>query len=335
MSAGFRLDRVDESPHEPDSSPSWNESVYANAFDPVRKVGGWLRVGNRINEGAAEVSVCLYLPDGRVACQFGKPKITTHRTWDASGLSFRVDAPFEKVTVDYDGPVFLLSDPTLLRQPKQAFTPEHQVPCTLHWEQTSLTPPHGGEPLTPEQPTAYGRDFSLGHFNLHTKVRGHITVGSESFPFDGHGWRDHSWGPRYWQNLFAHRLFTANFGDELGLTLHKIEDADGTVRRLGTLFSGAGTGYEDVLDLDVAVRWSREQVPVGADLRFRTGRRRGAVAVRVLTMAPLRNKRQVGDAVVESRIHEAFAEYEMGGRIGYGMFELVDLIKDGRVAGYP
>ncbi len=242
MTAGFRLEHSDESPHTPDSSPSWNESVYGNAFDPVRKVGGWLRVGNRINEGAAEVSVCLYLPDGRVACQFGKPKISTHQTWNAGGLSYRVDAPFAKVTFDYDGPVYLLDDPTVLRRPKEAFTPEHQVPCTLHWEQSSLTAPHGGEPLTADQPTAYGRDFSLGHFNLHTKVRGQISVGSESFPFDGQGWRDHSWGPRYWQNLFAHRLFTANFGDDLGLTLHKIEDADGTVRRLGTFFQGGRHG---------------------------------------------------------------------------------------------
>ncbi len=52
-------------------------------------------------------------------------------------------------------------------------------------------------------------------------------------------------------------------------------------------------------------------------------------------MAPLRNRRAVGDAIVESRIHEAFAEYAMDGRTGYGMFELVDLVRDGRMAGYP
>ena len=36
---GFRLDPADELPHTPDASPSWNESVYGNAFDPVHQVG--------------------------------------------------------------------------------------------------------------------------------------------------------------------------------------------------------------------------------------------------------------------------------------------------------
>ena len=332
---GFRLDPSDEHPHPPDASPSWNESVYGNAFDAVRKVGGWLRIGNRINEKAAEVSVCMYLPDGRVACQFGKPSITTHEVFSAGGLSYRVDTPFEKATFDYEGRVYLLSDPGLLRHPKQAFVPAHEVGCSLHWEQTSLTPVHGGEPISEAQPTAYGRDFSLGHFNLHTKVGGHLTVGREHFAFDGHGWRDHSWGPRYWQNLFAHRLFTANFGDDLGVTIHRIEDRDGTVRRLGTLFSGRGAAYQEVTDLDVTVDWSEGQEPLGAAIRFRTPTRRAAMSVRVLTMAPLRNRRQVGDAIVESRIHEACAEYTMDGRTGYGMFELVDLVTEGRLAGYP
>ena len=174
--SGFRLDASDEYPHAPDASPSWNESVYGNAFDPVKKVGGWLRVGNRINERAAEVSVCLYLPGGRVACLFGKPDITTHETWNAGGLSYKVHQPFARATFDYDGPVYLLDDSTLLRRPKEAFAPAHQVPCTLHWEQTSLTHAHGGEPLTADQPTAYGRDFSLGHFHLHTRVKGRLTV---------------------------------------------------------------------------------------------------------------------------------------------------------------
>jgi hypothetical protein len=331
---GFRLDPSDELPHAPDASPNWNESVYGNAFDPVHKVGGWLRIGNRINEKSAEVSVCLYLPDGRVACQFAKPTLTTHEVFSAGGLSYRVEAPLQKVTFDYDGKVYLLADPTLLRRPKDAFVPAHEVPCTLHWEQTSLTPVHGGEPLSLAQPTAYGRNFSLGHFNLHTKVQGHLAVGAEHFAFDGHGWRDHSWGPRYWQNLFAHRLFTANFGDDLGITVHKIEDPDGTVRRLGTIFSGVGAPYEDILDLDVTVDWA-DQVPTGASIRFRTATRRSALSVRVVTMAPLRNRRAFGDAIIESRIHEAFAEYSMEGRIGYGMFELVDLVREGRMAGYP
>ncbi len=35
----------------------------------------------------------------------------------------------------------------------------------------------------------YGRDFSRGHFNQHTRVTGAITVGEQSWTIDGAGWQ--------------------------------------------------------------------------------------------------------------------------------------------------
>ena len=71
--AGLRLEPRDELPHTPDAAENFNECVYANGFDARLQMGGWMRLGNRVNEGYAELSVCLYLPDGRVACQFQRP----------------------------------------------------------------------------------------------------------------------------------------------------------------------------------------------------------------------------------------------------------------------
>src|SRR6185437_13421575 len=61
---GYRLDAQDEYPHPPSAEPHFNESVYCNGFDRRTGAGGWMRLGNRVNEGYAELSVCLYLPDG-------------------------------------------------------------------------------------------------------------------------------------------------------------------------------------------------------------------------------------------------------------------------------
>jgi hypothetical protein len=330
---GLRLEPADEHTHVPDASPSFSESVYANAFDPTSRVGGWMRLGNRYNERIAEVSVCLYLPDGRVACRFGKPAIASYERLSAGGLVYEVDAPFERVTMEYAGPVFVLDDPDLLRRPKEAFVEGRRAPCSVRWVQTSLSPPHGGEPVSADQATAYGRDFSLGHFNLHTKVDGEIAIGGERFAFDGLGWRDHSWGPRDWQTLHAHRLLTACFDVGLGVMIHKIEDRDGAVRRLGTLLVDGR--YEEVTDLDMAIRWNERREPIGADVRFRTAARRGALSARVMALAPLRSRRQAGDVVLESRILEASAELELDGRVGYGMFELIDAMTAGQPAGFP
>ena len=57
-------------------------------------MGGWVRMGNRPNEGYAEMTVCLYLPDGRVAFNYKRPKIDGHEAHDAGGLRFEVIAPY-------------------------------------------------------------------------------------------------------------------------------------------------------------------------------------------------------------------------------------------------
>jgi len=67
----------DEFLHQPDTASNFNESVYCNAFNMTSPVGGWMRLGNRVNEGHAELSVCLYLPDGRIAVAFER----RHRVW--------------------------------------------------------------------------------------------------------------------------------------------------------------------------------------------------------------------------------------------------------------
>ena len=46
------------------SETNFNESVYFNFFDPAQQRGGFLRIGNRANEGYAEMTVIVWNPDG-------------------------------------------------------------------------------------------------------------------------------------------------------------------------------------------------------------------------------------------------------------------------------
>jgi hypothetical protein len=65
--------------------------MYLNGFDVDQEVGGWFRLGNRANEGSAEMSVCLHLPGGRVGSTFGRPKVDTNTEMRAGGLADLVD----------------------------------------------------------------------------------------------------------------------------------------------------------------------------------------------------------------------------------------------------
>ena len=72
----MRRNPEDDYLHRPEAANNFNESRYYNWFDPQVSMGGWVRMGNRVNEGYAELTVCLYLPDGRVAFMFKRPRIT-------------------------------------------------------------------------------------------------------------------------------------------------------------------------------------------------------------------------------------------------------------------
>lgn len=332
MSA-FRLDRQDEFPHVPTADANFNESVYTNAFAADGSVGGWMRLGNRANEGFAELSVCLYLPGGRVACQFQRPPIASNQAFCAGGLAYEVRAPFERVGMQYRGEVLLLEDPEAMRDPRAAFARAPRRDCEVVFEHTAASPMHGGEPTREGQPTMYGRDFSLGHFNQHTRARGHIAVGTERFALDGFGWRDHSWGPRYWTNIYFYRLFIANFGPDRGFMLLKITDRAGHTRRCGVLqYDGE---YEEIIDLDVMTEWTARKDPRAMRLGVRTARRAVRIDGEIATCVPLRNRRKVGDVDLESRIAEGFTRWRWDERSGFGMTEYIEVLEDGVPVGYP
>ena len=123
------LDPSDEYPHEPDPAPNYNESMYLNVFDEDQEIGAWFRLGNRVNEGYAEMTVCLYLPGGRIGFLYGRPAITTNEKMDAGGLRIEVVTPFEHLRITYEGQVCLLDDPLQMADPRTALSENPMVDC--------------------------------------------------------------------------------------------------------------------------------------------------------------------------------------------------------------
>lgn len=330
----FKLVASDEYPHPPEPSPNFNESVYVNAFDAASGVGGWMRIGNRANEGYAELSVCLYLPDGKVACRFARPTIADNARFSAGGLAVEVLDPLKAIRTTYDGELMLLDDPDALRTPETLDRAGRKVAGSVSWTHDAASPLHGGLPAREDVEPMYGRDFSRAHFNQHSRVTGHLKVGDREWRFDGHGWRDHSWGPRYWQAIWFYRLFTANFGDGRGFMMLKITDRDGRARRLGVLMYDGD--YEDILDIDVLTEWTPRKDPARVRLGVRTAKRAVRIDGEVLTLAPLRNRRRAEDgALLVSRIAEGFTRFTWDGAFGYGMTEYIERIEGGEPVGWP
>lgn len=306
--------------------------MYFNAYDPVAGIGGFFRLGNRANEGTGEMTVCLYLPDGRVAFMFQRPEVTTNDAFDAAGLRFEVVTPFEELRVAYRGEVLVLDDPLVLVDPRRAFTTAPRQPCTVTMVFSGRSTPFGGEP--DERREAPGEEFARGHYEQLVEARGTVDVGPDHWELAGFGLRDHSWGPRTWQAPWYYRWLTGNVGPDTGFMVSRIAQRAGPGTRGGFVWEG---GVLHLCDhAEVATRWEGEdRYHAGVDATLRSGDRRWHVAGQVLRMVPLRNRRRQDDGqLLVTRISEGLTRWTLDdGRVGYGWSEYLDQMVDGQPVG--
>jgi hypothetical protein len=320
---------ADDLMHPNTGEPNFNESAYYNFYDARERLGGFVRIGNRPNERYAEMTICLYLPDGRVAFMFARPEIAGNDRFAAAGLAFEVRKPFVEHAIRYDGRCVMLARPLDLADPRRAFTENPHVPVTIDLRYDGLSPGFGGEPRE-ERDGAWvsvraeksGQEFARGHLEQHGRAVGTVTVDGTVHAIDGFGLRDHSWGPRYWQAPKFYRWLTMNFGADAGIAAALTVQRDGREIQGGYVYrrgepnrllgrvevETALTPGSDLHDRIVAVLTPVDGAPVER------------VTGRVLSMVPLRNRR----GGVTTRIAEGLTEWTWGDRTGYGWSEYLD-----------
>ncbi|CAB4550687.1 unannotated protein [freshwater metagenome] len=336
----IRLDPADEYMHELGPESNFNESMYINCFDPVNNVGGWFRMGNRANEGTAEMTVCLYLPDGSVGFMFKRPAIENNDQLDAGGLTWTMVTPFEELRIDFTGKVVVLAEPKQMVDPKTAFKNNPYAECEAHITFTGLgrSSMFGGEPDVPHE--APGEEFARGHYEQLIKARGTIRVGDQEWEINGFGLRDHSWGPRYWQAPWYYRWLTANFDENLGFMMSRVAKKDGPGSRGGFVWEDGQMHYCDHAELTTVFEGDDTyHSHIEAVLRSSRSEREWRFKGDVMNLIPLRNRRQSPDGEwLTTRISEGMTRWEMlsdehKGKVGYGLSEYLDQIIDGTPVG--
>lgn len=305
----------DDYTHPLGPEENFNESVYFNFFDREKQMGGFLRIGNRANEGHAEMTVIVYQPDGSALFNYKRPQISNNDGWDAGGLKVDVLEPGERIRTTYEGSVVFLADPREMREPGQAFKENPHQKIKLDLVHTGCGPIYGHV----AEPDGAGaqNDFARAHYEQHMAVRGTLQV--EDGPIleiAGYGLRDHSWGPRYWQSTPSYRWITGNFGDDLGMVISVVGERVGGVFHKGqelfritdvqleTDYEG-DTNYHQGLKARVKLSNGDEHLVEGVVKGF----------------IPLRNRR----SGMFTHIGEGMTEYTLdGGRKGYGLSEYLD-----------
>jgi hypothetical protein len=321
---------ADDLMHPNTGEPHFNESAYYNFYDPARALGGFVRLGNRPNEGHAEMTVCLYLPDSRVAFMFRRPEIPDNTRFAAGGLSFEVRAPFREHGIGYEGTCCLLARPLDLLDPRRAFGENPHAPVSIALRYEGLSPGFGGE-LRVERDGRWvgvaaersGQEFARGHLEQHGRAVGHVTVDGTTVAIDGYGLRDHSWGPRYWQAPRCYRWLTMNFGPDAGIAAALTVQRDGREQHGGYVYRRGEAnrllGRVEVETVSDAAGLHERVTATVHPLDGAPARIEG----RVLRMVPLRNRR----GGVTTRIAEGLTEWRWDGRTGWGWSEYLDHVE--------
>ncbi|GBD27600.1 hypothetical protein HRbin30_02952 [bacterium HR30] len=303
--------------HPNTGEPNFNESMYFNFYDRNHGWGGFARIGNRPNEGYAEVTLALYRPDGTALFQYQRPAITEHKELQAGGMRFEILEPARHLRVTYHGSAVFLQQPLDLEEPRKAFTSNPWQEVELRLDYYGLSPMYGGE--TPAEATNPDLVFARGHTEQHVRAIGTLRVGGETIPIDALGLRDHSWGPRSWQSPAYYRWLTAEFDESFGFMGSLIHLQSGADLQSGFIFRDGSN--ELVHRVDILTEHD-ERTGYHRALRVMLHTARGTTEVsgEVLTMLPLRNRR---DGKV-TRIAEGLTRWRLGSQVGYGWSEYLD-----------
>ena len=328
------LDPRDDYNHAPDAVSNYNESMYFSVFDLARRLGGWYRLGNRVNEGYAEMTTCWYLPDGRVAFMASRPRIDTNEQMDAGGLRFEVVEPMQRHRVLYEGSACVLDNPREMVNPGRAFRENPIVPCRMEILHMAATPVCGGEvvredgsplPLDPE------KGFARAHFDQFNAGQGWLELGDERFEVSGYGARDKSWGPRSWQSIDWYRWLHLYVSPELSIQA-TVRGEKGAMRCTGNLFTPEGHTAFDAGAM--TSEWDAESYQTSMHFTTTVNGRDYDIRGEVLSLIPLRNRRQQQDGSWRvTRISEAMTAFTCNGEAALGMTEYLDQIVDGRPVG--
>ncbi|HEM47099.1 MAG TPA: hypothetical protein ENO23_08650 [Alphaproteobacteria bacterium] len=310
----------DDYMHPLGEEPNFNESMYFNFFDAEQSIGGFVRLGNRANEGRAEMTVCVYLPDGRVLFNFQRAPIDHNDAFDAGGMKFEVVEPTEHLRTTYRGKVIELQDPRHLADPSTAFRESPRRELVLDLDHRAAGPMYGGAKDRDEDERPAEEQFAKAHYEQHMAVTGTIEIDGQKTPISGFGLRDHSWGPRHWQAIHGYEWLTMNFGPDFGAMISVIRRDDGGDARRGGVLVRDGE-LDLVTDVDIETEYEANGLyhkALRVSLTTQSGERL-RIDGDVKGFIPLRNRRE-GQV---THIGEGMTEWRCGDRVGYGLSEML------------
>jgi hypothetical protein len=309
----------DDYMHPVSADSSHNESMFFNFFDTERRLGGFVRIGNRANEGHAEMTLCLFLPDGSALIQWGKPSIESNDRFDAAGMQMQVVEPGRRLRVTFSGKAVRVKDPYEMREPGKAMRGNPACDVELQLDVTGSGPMVGDSEGRPGSVIFLA---GVGHYQQPIRAVGELVAGTDRWQLDGNGVRDHSWGARIWHSIYRDRSLWISFGPELSIIACKTWlSSTGSADEMGCVIeNGRVTPLRSIVMRTHFRPDSFYHDEVGLEIVDAEGRAMRFEG-RVLTYVPLRHRKEGQETVY---LGQAMTSFSWGSRQVLGLSEYFD-----------
>jgi hypothetical protein len=321
---------VHEYRHEPDETPSYNESTYYNFASPGSGVVGWLRIAVQPNRPAGQATALIFLPEGETLMTFLRVTDSDPSALAVGPIAIEVGEPHRRQRLTFDGPVSVFSDPRALSDPGPAF---RAAPLAdLHIDLTITGNGDSFGASGEDRANILEESMALGHYEQFVLNDGTLRVGDREYPIDGGGLRDHSWGPRDWAGPLYYRWISASFDDGLAIMGLEVAQPDGAFTRRAAIVSGGVAAEAEISD--VTVEWTDDGFCRVLTCQLKSGQGDLTLTgtVREPTQfVPLRHHRPA-EGTSKGVMRIGYSSYEFtldDGRRGLGIVEVHDRLIDG------
>ncbi|MGH8972351.1 MAG: hypothetical protein ACRD0C_04020 [Acidimicrobiia bacterium] len=292
--------------------PLWTENYCYVCYDPTTEIGVWTHLGRAPFDPTLwrELSM-IFLPSGERLVNKGYGRSETERGPGGATLSYECIEPWNQWRSRRDGAA-IRTTAKELDAGMLGDRAHERVAFDLTWQGHSLIWDWGEV----EDAHKWGKL----HYEQLCQVRGTVTVGGETIPFDGSGLRDHTSGPRDFTVVVNHIWCWGNFPSGRGfIILHVVVDGQALTRAI-TLEDGELVA-QTLGNPPVLASRSQGSDPFVLEL----GEHR--IAGEILHLLPNGfdgpNDICLGydPAVTGTANFECFSRFEWDGEIGYGLTE--------------
>lgn len=222
----------------------WSENFCLSAFDPDCGVGVWLHLGRwRKDLTLWRETVVVNWPDGTVSAQRGFGNALTCADGPGgTNFAVRVNEPGRRFAYSYLGGALRVPS-AQMRGGLQGDGSRHRLAFALDFESDAEIWDMHREAATQEF-------LGTGHIEQPGRVMGTISIGDETFTFDGMGNRDHSMGPRNTPTLESHQWLQGYFENGMRFMLY-----DGMLRGSTTPVFSSAAVYEGERMFEASVEY--------------------------------------------------------------------------------